>query len=881
MMNFQFVLDLADLIAQNTPNSIVRQLRIHASQRQRHTENSLPDSDARQRQHQLLLTANYFFERETIAVENWRHSKTCFQQLANCFEGATSIPDHKQLSIFSWYLQIDTAFGFISNSSNWVALGRAFASEPYKFAGFICWLVEKNVSIDVIHSSGLLQRYFEYHVIELDILRETYTLIETLSEKTALFSQALHSTVTTMRGFYNQQQEDGSFRSYNVKGERFRHYNKYGDFDRPSTTVLPIYLNVLCDVAPLFEMFGWELIQALNFNYFSHKDLFAKLLFSSVQRQILDELPQFALMQHDTFGCVESMLSIIRTRLVEQRAIPSDAALINLIQSNPFYIQLLDPQDILNNDELRAVLAKRLNDCISQVNYQSYNSLLFWIRLVKKRLLSNDDEIQSRMINMLWDIVCRFERSLSDDEVDYIQLVSAELSPMAMQKTNECMGALDHHLDAFHHGHIDFQAVYDLWGSQLSYMNLSRFLFQISAFNYPYEIYELYSKVLIGHHRYCIAMQRAYDVGSLLSMMTHDTQKKIRILQETLLHGSFIEKFVDVILQYLKDENMLFQCIAEPFGVQTSLLFYSFSRPNSLLFHRFMALMPFDTAVIIHLFKTAVETRRWEFYKHFLDRFEISKLIRNQLIDMLLANLKERRRDTSAFQFLFSQLCVLVNNSPPNAIERDNLIRIFDLGIELQSPTLIEAVCSTKGKCCLPASVIHNGIEQLLKQGDMKILGLLCGLERNVELNPHVFNKTRLIHYLTIAIRYSQIVGSNDKNYLFKYVNSNHENLLYIAANHCHFDEFVRCCNEFRKRFSKADMASFLEMETVKGKKVYALGETHDYQKINQYIQKLRDEYIVYAQSALITRRSGFFRIRSRTDDESDDPQLTQLSRPN
>ncbi|MDP1574726.1 MAG: hypothetical protein Q8L78_07340 [Coxiellaceae bacterium] len=208
-MRYQYSLTkLADIIASHSAESLRREIQLTAA--------SSMELAEKQPILQNLRHAHSFITTHPALPENWRTSFNCFKDLAYYFIQQDENEASEEKAMCCWYLLLNQTIPLkiktntdeeITNNFPYeeiIMLGKAYLHEPYQFAGFICWLLIRQVNPHIIKASALLRQLFNYHSWDLSTLTHTYDLIKKFSQNsTNSFLMMTNTTPCLSQGFTN------------------------------------------------------------------------------------------------------------------------------------------------------------------------------------------------------------------------------------------------------------------------------------------------------------------------------------------------------------------------------------------------------------------------------------------------------------------------------------------------------------------------------------------------------------------------------------------------------------------------------------------------------------------------------------------------------
>lgn len=879
--------NLADIIANHSLDNIERLLRV-ASISLRNTIDNNAIKDLKNRQ-ELLSMAHQFLSNQTISVDGWRNSFTCFEQLTDWFESATQIENHKQLSMFSWYLQLDTILSSKIPPKDLIVLGAAYFGEPNKFAAFLYWLLENNVSPREIEDTKILHQYFAYHVCDISVLHQTYLLLSNLSEKSSNFLSHVNTTPSQMRGFINQQKEDSTLRSYNVMGELFAHNNTFEVLSEKSLKKLEFHINFHEMHANLFDLFGWQFINALNFRMEHHRVALKHLIQSSSRKKLIEDLPRYILSGQFSPRVGAMMLSTIGSVMPITSDSNNENTLIDLIKRDPFYIHTVKRGDLNRLPYSQVSLHETIQTLCTDVKYQNIHHLPYLVRLSKNLsedlcfLLGEYSSFEHALVlKSIFDLLLQSGNILLDEEFELITPIIPELYPQTWRTMGVYSNNINAAIDAFNHHTIDYEAVLQLWGSQLSQVNLfKRFYSSLSReYVYPFTIYQLHAKILQDNYECCVLENRPFELNTLLEGISADPDRRIRIMQEALQTDFISEPLVEALLNLAVELNIVEQCVMQSFGDERSVLYHAYTSEKTALRSVLLRRIPIEDDSIIHIIKTAIEKQDLLGIDRLWSLIQFTGTIRNQTIASLLNQLENVPLNSLVIACYQNKLHQLLMTATADMLLKENIVSIFRLGVQYSELDLVIATCRFTGKNALSASEIKIMAEQAADHAQWEILALLCGLETGKMLNPDVFTPGNVSLYLNMVERYKEKTGVQNIAVPLNYMNDDEETLLHIAANHCSFSVFQSCFMYLKNNLIDSDIKNLLQTTTASGEFLKCNVETRDQKRINDYIEIQHTNYC-RSNSSLATQTAIFFprpavRIfrRQRIEDDATDLDL-------
>lgn len=553
---------LADTIASNNLEEINRQLRIVG--RSIRNPNQVHLRTEIENDKKIFLLAHAFLTQHGKPNENWRTSQTCFEQLTDWFEQTTDIENHLQLSMVSWYCQLDQTLENAINPNQLIPLGSAYYAEPHKFMGFLFWLLENRVMPRSIIQSAILHRFFEYHAFEMNVLEESYALLTNLSNNTNTFLSFLEKKSCGMRGFIDHH----SRRSYNLLGKNVSYEGRPPEYNPEETRSLYLELTCLNYAEQLFSLFEWELIKKLNFTQQTDQRLLGQLLNSQMKTKILSELPRSVLQGQFSIEFTHKIFTII------EKTYRSDE-LLAITLSEPFYVHAFNV-DSYSYLFLEPNIINGINTLCYDEKYHTLHHLPFLAELACK--LANRNPLQVNLIlRTIVDIILPFGDAIHDSAIQPIHYIYPRLRPFFLEKMMAFLRNIDTAIRHFIDGEIDYNAVTHLWGSQLSVCNLifSLQLQWASAISYPRSIYQLHTRVLQKKCDLCIVNEELLPLENMLSIMTPDAETQKRILQEALVDPASQAALIETILNYWTQFFPINSLIFTPFGVIKNVVFHA------------------------------------------------------------------------------------------------------------------------------------------------------------------------------------------------------------------------------------------------------------------------------------------------------------------
>lgn len=849
--------NLADILAKHHFNDVARMLQVTSLSLRNTSDDNVVNK--LKNQQRLLLIARDFLRDQSITDNDWRQSSACFEQLTDWFDSAPHIENHKQLSMLSWYLQLDRILSSKIQPAHIIVLGAAYFGEPNKFAAFLYWLLENDVSIVNIVNSKILHRYFAYHICDISVLHQTYALLANRSQKSGAFLEQANTIPSQMRGFANHQHEDGALSSYNILGGLFAHNDTIEVVNENALKKLEFHINFEDMHSELFDLFGWELINVLNFKMHSHRSILKALIRSSSRQKILDNLPQYILsgkFSKETgmiiLSCIASVMPIYNTP-------NNDNTLFDLIKSEPFYIHAL--QNNALNSPLFSQLGRNeiIQTLCTDVKYKNMYHLPYLVRLSKSLtegmcyLLGEYTSVEhSQVLEVIFNLLLESGSALFDEDFKLIIPIIPELIPLIRNKMDEYSNNINAAIDAINHGNSDYEALFHLWGSQLSHVNLFKRIDRALSLEYiyPFIIYQLHAKILQDNFASCARENRPFELKALLEVLSEDPGRRLRIMQESLYSDCISESLIEAILDLATELNILEQCIMQSFGDERSVLYYAYTSNNIVLRRQILPRISMEDDVILSIINTAIVMRDVLGLDRIISLIQMTNSIRNKTMSFLL-NYVENTRPNSGNMLLYASVwsCYLnklhffLNTANADTLLKEHIVSIFRLGVQYSRLYILYSTCRLTGENALLASEINMALEQAADRAQWRVLAVLCGLEMEILLNPSTFKQGNISLYLSMVERYRENTGIENITEALIYVNSDEESLLHIAANHCSFKMFRKCFLYLEKHLSNRDLQRVLEMTTASGEALQCEEENKDQQKINDYIEIQRKHY--------------------------------------
>lgn len=889
---------LADIIATHDLSQIERQLRfIGISVRQTH---NIPQHTRLEKDQYIFKLAHAFITQFGKPNENWRASHLCFEQLYNWFENTTEIDRHDQLAILSWICQLNHLLSEKIFPHEMVGLGSAYYAEPYKFAAFLYWLIDNNVAPEAITHSNILQCYFAYHAFEISVIQNTYAWLTAISDTANHFVASLKNISCGMRGFVNNNQEDNTYHSYNVCGHLFSHPN-HGIVFSPTTEPL-VHFNLrsnnLNEIAEtLFYLFDWELIKKLNMGNEVASQLLETLLQSNAKQKILSEFSSGALNGQFSKKFAGKIFFFI------SRALTMDA-LLALIESEPFYLHAL--WCLSSTHCVESCIKNSIVIFCAQAKYHTLPHLPFLVYLIQRIERMHHDEnwgaeIQA-LLNMILGIILPYENGLHDNDIISIIPILQYLQPLLSQKIEGYKKNIDDAIVQFIRREIDFDAIAQVWSSQLSRSNLLFRLVPASAQTtlYPRTIYQLHALVLKMQYKYCVENNIAFPLSNLLLAFSPELAMQKRILQETLLDQGTCAELTETILDYSLSTHICAHIVLHSFGNSRSILFHTLTFHDQELQHilfRKILIPPYVFTVM----ETMIQENLIDQLNTIWNHLQLDVMARVNILKLFLNYFQNNDAVLETRNCYFEKIGFLLYYLKHTRINKNLLEITFQQGIKYGRGNLVKTLCMLDHPNRLSKAVIQKErIKAAVEHQAWHMVGLLCGLSWDPNFKTQLIQPNNVPLYFQLIKKYKKTHRLDSAAGALQYQNENDENLLHLAAKYCTFDQVKQFFREFRLALKPRELDQLLNAQSNMKQIPACTRSTPDAKEINDFLNEMRQTYsdldddtddalhedaVNDSSSRVLTQpaqRRDFtlFRRRSRTENDTESDEENNVPGP-
>lgn len=540
------------------------------------------------------------------------------------FHNKNKYPAAAGLAVDAWQKYLNLLIPDDFPAFRLVSLGAHFFQSPYQLAGFLAFLFNRGVPLDLVVNSGLLHQYVEEEYgVGLDDLKEMYQLLR-LSEAQLVALSRTPVRVPILLNIPKSNHEGLSnrpFFSLNIMGETFEHETAFEK--NTLNTVLNEFTldaDVIAHLDKLFQLFDWQLIKTLDFKS-PLIDVALTVLLNAHFKKITDDLPRLALTGEISHELVMKILKHISKLLTPE----NEMRLQNLINQNPFYLLLYahENQPLSNTALLTVEALKKIAE--SELYFDSRN--LIYVGFICEMLnkINDDSKISGEIKRKL------FESFLQNDELmdksDFESVLGLnELIDFTREKIQHYRDELNANIEKWLSGEIDYYSVLIDWeglqsrASSIFYIDPT--LRQTT--DYPKTGYELKAKLINSawqRFKRDAGNDAEFDLNSLLetfciSSYENEKQKqkeKVRILQESLL---FIreKECVDYLLQWIQSHGYNAKSmLEEPFGDGNSLIEKCVSNENTDLFLTLIPLINWNEYKIYRIFFYILTDKRFNY----------------------------------------------------------------------------------------------------------------------------------------------------------------------------------------------------------------------------------------------------------------------------
>ncbi len=839
--------NIADIISTHDLEKIQRDLRNIAL-----SPKNADDAQAQTKtseQKKALLLAQDFITQKGKPADNWRTSTACFEALTDWFEQATQIENHLQLSMISWYCQLEQMLTHSINPNRIITLGSAYYAEPHKFIGFLYWLLENGTEQSFIIQSNILHLFFAYHAFEMTTLENSYALLANLSNRVNLFLLILKNCSCNMRGFINNEQEDGTYYSYNLLGTFFTHHTLLREYTIRETANLYLESTYLNSAEQLFYLFGWELLKKLNYTDRVNQSIFHKLLQSEMKTKILSEFPTIILQGQLPTLFANSIFLIIR-----ESYHPDE--LFAITQREPFFIHAAGPN--LHTAPLESQLNSIINALCSNSKYHTLHHLPFLVTLTTKLEGGYSAALfgtnwNTREINLILktivDIILPHGNTIYDEAIRPILHIIRRLTPFFIEEITSLAHNIDTAILNFNYGEINYETLTHTWGSQLSTCNL---IFSLlpnlpDASSYPRTIYQLHTRVLQKKCALCIVNEEAFPLENMLSTINPDAAIQKRILQETLVDPLSQAALIETILNYTTPAFSSTSLVFEHFGTTISVLFHAFTTQNEALSRLLLSKKIATDEHLFGIIETTLSNNQINQFNLAWSHLEFDETNQVAITQLLLQCIRNESIHSETREICFTKIFTFLQTLGESILTRDTLTGLFAETIKYSHVTYTKILCNLNGANQLSPRDIKTALfDTAIQWETWDIIAFLCGLSGDITVKPTLIKANNIDLYFNIIKKYKEYYEKDiAPTNAFLYTNDNNETPLHFAANYCTFDKFKKIFHELRKTFAAEPekIAALLHATTKSNQIVECTTDHRAKESINTFLIERRAEY--------------------------------------
>lgn len=598
-----------------------------------------------------------------------------------------------------WKTHIDHTLLNFSCPGCLPVLGKAFFDAPDQLSGFLLWLLEQSVTPCEIVNTGILQQYFEYAIFDEEQLKLTYALLKPFPDA-AGFLKYLETvppyptTKTNTFLFINQKPRDQNqislFESRNLMGEFFYHAEKFPERNVEFSDTLLLNPEITRYAIPLFTLFGFEFVQALNFNHPLSKIILA-VLWREKQAEILKKMSTL-----DTKQDIELLQYI-----AESGSDP--AALQQLIHQHPFciYLSAFQPKlfEILSVSEVEHAV----NIVFTHPNIRSrYHAVLLYKLCEQTEPIETLCNITNRIKTHLFEWVLKNDTLMSDELVERIEQLDG-LSARCHEKIQHYYLEILSLIDAFCEDKIIFDVVLTRWGQYIRDVNICVDINPEikQTENYPFTKYALYALVLQKKWGKKLTDGAAFDLQETIRNLIcaesseDDFEKVQRILLESLVHTkepTLLEHILEKLLKTDAHHLFLTNHFDDKNIIEHAIDTHHHLLLSCLLSHKKDIT---HTQLTNYLGKAWIE-KNWQAIQILLKTQTISQKTINQLLMCSYVNATESEsNDDAVFDDKAVRFFCDLNNGYP-APNFKIFTAVLSKAIKKQQYTLIQYLCEQK-----------------------------------------------------------------------------------------------------------------------------------------------------------------------------------------
>lgn len=874
------IIKLADIIAKHSSETIQKKLRIIA------LEKKTPENPEKK----LFLLADQFVTQCGERDDHWTqpHS-SCFSELSHWFLESTKIENHLIFAVVAWKCHIQHKLTNAITAKDMVVLGSAFYAEPPKFMGFLYWLLTSDVTPKEIGDSRILHDFFAYQVINISEIESAYAILFEINH-TAIddFFTYTQKKSCGMRGFCNNpSKNNNTYSSYNLLGKIFTHTTKENETLFKNKTLKEMEVHTITAAPTLFDLFEWEIIKKLNFKSDTHARFLSTLFHTPLKTKILKEFPTYALSGFFSKALSEFMLNQIQDNL-------GNAEIAKWVYQEPFYMHAID-----FTESSPFISSGVISSLCGDEKYKTLPHLFYLTKLVRSLDTDNISFVKqntaeiNEILNAIFKVLLQYGNSIPDESIDDIEPILPKLQPLADEAIGSFYQNIKNGIEDFLNDIIDYDALSQIWGSQLSNTNLLLQIYPpLHEKNYPATVYDLQAQILQQQHH----KKQSFLVWDLLSKITTDTATQCRIIQETIVHPTTELSLAELILKQCDTHFSVNILCTTPFGHEGSVLYHAIKNQNSDLYETIATFTSLNQHLLA-LTTDILNSHDMKIIQFLWERIAFNDLASKTITDLLIQQLRNTECLTTLElpyfaakdlqDFYFQKLRVLLCEKKV-ILSQPDFQFIFENAVKYDQLSFLAGLC-TQDSVNKPSP---NTISQTLKNihtysCSLSIIGFFCGLSGIDRLDSAIIKPNNVRRFLAFRFEFST---QGKPSYLLTYKNTKNESLLQIMVNFSSLNDLRLHLGIIKEMLShdSAEINDFLNQETTQGNLIRCTNSQNpDQEKINQYLEVIRREYgCKLSDDANLTNTqktnnlSRFF-ATTRSRSRSSGSEITTPSTPN
>lgn len=409
----------------------------------------------------LLVTAEKFHRNYSLLPDQWRDSPACFQMLAEFFDANEDSEENASKAAVCWYLLLENHLPSECNPNDIAYLAERFIAEPYQFAGFILWAVNRMRSKDKITFGYLFQEFFQYHIARGpdSFFPKFYNDLKMLSKEVEKRLESLVSLHCGMREFFIEKRVDINnklFETYNIFGSKITYLLSINEqlktrVVKPEVLTLDLLKIIAEEPMVFYQLFEIDLIRKiwyLDVNKFGYSDggvrsadikiitdlIFSGILGSQSRDNFLLRIQELCLSGAEYFRVINYVLSKL-----------NDLMPLNfsgeLIKKFPFYLHLSKCEACVSVNVFHAAVNQLIsNKKFHTVSHLPALFLLSYRYLFSDRLLYKNKS--KFLLGLIFKIFIDSDNFFGDDLVYNFHLVSKNIRPFFLLFLSQYQSAL-------------------------------------------------------------------------------------------------------------------------------------------------------------------------------------------------------------------------------------------------------------------------------------------------------------------------------------------------------------------------------------------------------------------------------------------------------